>query len=204
VRRPHLILAPYLRRAIPQAIWKNHLCLVLHPGIVGDRGPSALDWAILNGEQEWGVPLLQAEAEMDAGPVWASASFPLRAAKKSSVYRGEVTEAAVGVVKAALERLPDYRAGRWQPSPVPLRPMHALMKQADRAIDWAADTTDRVLAKINAADGFPGVKDELLGHPCHLFNAQPFPAHGPLARSWAAAARASCGPRRTGRCASAT
>lgn len=177
--RPHLILAPYLRRAIPQAIWKNHLCLVLHPGIVGDRGPSALDWAILKGEREWGVTLLQAEAEMDAGPVWASASFPLRAAKKSSVYRGEVTEAAVRVVKAALERLPDYRAGRWQPSPVPLRPMHALMKQADRAIDWAADTTDRVLAKINAADGFPGVKDELLGHPCHLFNAQPFPAHGP-------------------------
>lgn len=176
--RPHLILAPYLRRAIPEAIWREHLCLVLHPGIVGDRGPSALDWAILKGEAEWGVTLLQAEAEMDAGPVWASETFPMRMAKKSSLYRNEVTEAAVRVVKTALERLPDYRAGAWRPQAVSLRPMHALMQQADRAIDWERDTTDRVLAKLNAADGFPGVKDELLGHPCHLFNASAFPARG--------------------------
>ena len=176
--RPHLILAPYLRRAIPEAIWKNHLCLVLHPGIVGDRGPSALDWAILKGEGEWGVTLLQAEAEMDAGPVWASETFPLGAAKKSSVYRNEVTEAAVRVVKTALDRLPEYRAGKWRPQAVPLRPMHALMQQADRAIDWTQDTTQTVLAKLNAADGFPGVKDELFGHPCHLFNAHAFPARG--------------------------
>ena len=44
--RPDLIVAPYLRRAIPESIWKRHVCLVVHPGIVGDRGPSALDWAI--------------------------------------------------------------------------------------------------------------------------------------------------------------
>lgn len=176
--RPHLILAPYLRRAIPEAIWKNHLCLVLHPGPVGDRGPSALDWAIQNGETEWGVTLLQATGEMDAGPVWASETFSLEAAKKSSVYRNQVTDAAVRVVRTALERLPEHRAGRWQPISVPLRPMHALMRQADRAIDWARDGTRVVLAKLNAADGFPGVKDELLGHPCHLFNARPFPARG--------------------------
>jgi len=176
--RPHLILAPYLRRAIPETIWRNHLCLVLHPGIVGDRGPSALDWAILNKAQEWGVTLLQAEAEMDAGPVWASETFPLRTAKKSSVYRNEVTEAAVRVVKIALERVPDFLAGKWHPHAVPQRPMHALMQQTDRAIDWANDSTQTVLAKLNAADGFPGVKDELFGHPCHLFNAHPFPARG--------------------------
>jgi CheY-like chemotaxis protein len=34
-----------------------------------------------------------------------------------------------------------------------------LMKQADRAIDWQRDDTARVLARINAADGFPGVAD---------------------------------------------
>ncbi|MFZ5512467.1 MAG: enoyl-CoA hydratase-related protein [Pseudomonadota bacterium] len=176
--RPHLILAPYLRRAIPEAIWRNHLCLVLHPGIVGDRGPSALDWAILKSVQTWGVTLLQAEAEMDAGPVWASETFPMRAAKKTSLYRNEVTEAAVRVVNTALERLPDYRAGKWRPQALPPRPMHALMQQTDRAIDWTRDTTDRVMAKLNASDGFPGVKDELFGHPCHLFNARPFPARG--------------------------
>ncbi|MDA0191175.1 MAG: formyltransferase family protein, partial [Proteobacteria bacterium] len=76
--RPELIVAPYLRRAIPESIWRRHTCLIVHPGIVGDRGPSALDWAIQDGEAEWGVTVLQAEAEMDAGPVWASETFPMR------------------------------------------------------------------------------------------------------------------------------
>jgi putative two-component system hydrogenase maturation factor HypX/HoxX len=176
--KPHLILAPYLRRAIPQTIWREHVCLIVHPGIVGDRGPSALDWAILNGGREWGVTVLQAEAEMDAGPVWASETFPMRATKKSSLYRNEVTEAAVRAVKTAIERLPAYQAGIWQPQVVALRPMHALMQQADRAIDWARDSTTIVLAKLNGADGFPGVRDNLFGQSCQIYNGRVFPARG--------------------------
>jgi hypothetical protein len=65
------------------------------PGIVGDRGPSALDWAITLQEQSWGVTVLQAESEMDAGPVWATQEFPLRAAAKASIYRNEVTHAGL-------------------------------------------------------------------------------------------------------------
>ena len=94
-----LILAPFLKRAIPASVWQQHLCLVVHPGPPGDRGPSALDWAILRGATAWGVTVLQANAEWDAGPVWASALFPMRAARKSSLYRNEVTEAAVIAVR---------------------------------------------------------------------------------------------------------
>ncbi|MDD5366989.1 MAG: enoyl-CoA hydratase-related protein [Gallionellaceae bacterium] len=176
--RPDLILAPYLRRAIPEAIWRCHPCLIVHPGVVGDRGPSALDRAILRGEPEWGVTVLQAEAEMDAGPVWASASFTMRPAAKSSLYRNEVTEATVRVVLAALARLPDYRAGRWQPVRPPLGPLLPLLTQAERAIDWARDDTATVLRKIAAADGFPGVADRLFGQDCHLFDARAFAATG--------------------------
>ena len=176
--KPQLILAPYLRRAIPEAIWREHVCLIVHPGIVGDRGPSALDWAILNGEREWGVTVLQAEAEMDAGPVWASETFPMRPAKKSSIYRNEVTEAAVRAVKAAIDHLPGFYAGTWAPEPVALRPMHELMKQAGRAIDWRCDVTASVLAKLNCADGFPGVRDSLFGQSCHLYNARTYAASG--------------------------
>ncbi|MDD5250734.1 MAG: hydrogenase maturation protein [Rhodocyclaceae bacterium] len=172
--RPDLIVAPYLRRAIPEAIWRQHVCLVVHPGIVGDRGPSALDWAIMDGEREWGVTVLQAEAEMDAGPIWASAVFPLRRAKKSSIYRNEVTEAAC---RAVLEAVDKFAAADAAPTPLAaaggrgrLRP---LIRQADRRIDWQRDDTATVLRKLDAADGFPGVADELFGEPCHLFDAWP-------------------------------
>ncbi len=165
---PELIIAPFLKRAIPEEIWRSHVCLVVHPGIEGDRGPSALDWAILEGRSEWGVTVLQAEAGMDAGPVWETRTFPLRPATKSSLYRNEVTAAAVDAVLACVARFPDARprpktAGCWRPS----------MRQAERAIDWQSDRTATVLRKIRAADGNPGVSDEILGLAVSLYDARP-------------------------------
>ena len=171
---PALIIAPYLRRAIPESIWSRHVCLIVHPGIVGDRGPSALDWAIQNQEIDWGVTVLQAQAEMDAGAVWANVGFPMRAAKKSSLYRHEVTQAASEAVLLALQR---FASGSFVPQAQAemaargcARPM---MQQTDRHIDWTSDDTASVLRKMGAADGFPGVADALFGQPCQLFDAWP-------------------------------
>ena len=36
---PDLIIAPFLKRAIPESIFSKHVCLIVHPGIPGDRGP---------------------------------------------------------------------------------------------------------------------------------------------------------------------
>lgn len=167
--QPDIIIAPFLKRAIPETVWKNHTCLVVHPGPVGDRGPAALDWAVLNGAESWGVTVLQAEAEMDAGPVWTSRSFPLRPATKSSLYRNEVTEAAVEAVLEALGKPTPQRPSQtiWRPA----------MTQADRAIDWQSDDTATVLRKLRASDGSPGVLDGdyylFDGHPADGLSGPP-------------------------------
>ena len=166
---PDLIVAPFLKRAIHASIWSRHVCLIVHPGIAGDRGPSSLDWAIQSGLPEWGVTVLQAEAEMDAGPVWAEARFPLRRGRKASVYRHEVTEAAVIAVKQSVAR---FVAGDFTPQRVAGQAL-PLMKQPDRVIDWSANSSASILARLNAADGFPGVADSLFGETCHLFDAWP-------------------------------
>ncbi|HJV86655.1 MAG TPA: enoyl-CoA hydratase-related protein [Noviherbaspirillum sp.] len=176
--RPDLIIAPFLKRAVPASIWQNHVCLIVHPGIVGDRGPSALDWAILNREPVWGVTVLQANAEMDAGDIWTTATFPMRAAMKSSLYRNEVTNAAVAAV---LEAIGKFERDEW---PMPLAAagkihgqlhgqLRPLLRQEQRRIDWQNDDTATVLAKIHGGDGFPGVLDSLFGTPCYLYDAHP-------------------------------
>jgi len=171
---PDIVLAPFLKRAIPEGVWRARRCLIVHPGIVGDRGPSALDWAVLENATEWGVTVLQAEAEMDAGPVWASATFPMRPATKSSLYRREVTDAAVEAIFAALLRI---EAGSYRPCRVDLGDIGArgrarpLCRQSDRAIDWANDPTHVVLGKIHSADSMPGVCDEMFDRPVRLYDA---------------------------------
>lgn len=174
--RPDLIIAPFLKRAIPEKIWHRQVCLIVHPGIPGDRGPSALDWAILNAESSWGVTVLQAEAELDAGPVWAWREFPMRLARKSSIYRREVTEAAVAAVFEAIEK---FKSGLFTPQPAAdcgatqTGQSHPLMRQADRRIDWQNDSTTTVLRKLYASDGAPGVEDGICGMRVRLFDARP-------------------------------
>ena len=103
---PDLIVCPFLRERVPDDVWRARPTVIIHPGPVGDRGPSSLDWAITEAAPEWGVTALSAVDEMDAGPVWASRSFPLPAdpPRKSVLYAGPVTDAAVELVHEVVEK----------------------------------------------------------------------------------------------------
>ena len=162
---PDLIIAPYLKKKIPESIWKNYTCLVIHPGIKGDRGASSLDWAVLNDEKQWGITILQATEKMDAGDIWASHNFPMRKTSKANLYRHEVTQAAMKALLDAVEKFqnPDFQPeplnysdktikGRWNRS----------TKQSDFQFSWK-EKTDDILRKINAADSDPGVLIEIYG-----------------------------------------
>ena len=173
---PDLVIAPMLKVAIPEAIWSKHVCLIVHPGIKGDRGASSLDWAIMRGEKAWGVTILQAAAEMDAGPIWATSEFPLNETSmtKSSLYREQVTEAAV---LGVLEAVAKFESRAFQPEPLAYGKadvrgcLRANVRQSDRAIDWRRDSTVTVMRKITAADSAPGVLDSLFGAPYYLYGA---------------------------------
>ena len=172
--RPDLIIAPFLKRAIPEKIWRNHLCIIIHPGIKGDRGSSSLDWAILNGAQTWGVTALQADEEMDAGDIWSSVNFKMRPVSKSCLYRSEVAQAAIQAILQTVERVSsgkfvpeplDYSRedvqGSWCPS----------IKQQDIAINWTSDPVSTILKKIRSADSQPGLLDKINGKKYYLYGA---------------------------------
>ncbi|TPQ17055.1 hydrogenase maturation protein [Streptomyces sporangiiformans] len=170
---PDLVVAPMLKAAIPEDVWTAHTCLVVHPGPVGDRGPASLDWAIHEDAAVWGVTVLQAVREMDAGPVWANVDFPVPRVAKSDLYRNEVSDAALAAVLLAVDR---FASGDYVPQPqsgpagsraMPVRTRPA-MRQETRGIAWGEDSTETVLRKLRAADSQPGVRDELLGGAWYL------------------------------------
>ncbi|HLP67067.1 MAG TPA: enoyl-CoA hydratase-related protein, partial [Rhizobium sp.] len=169
---PDVIVAPFLKRAIPEDIWSRVLCLIVHPGIRGDKGPNALDWAILEDEPVWGVTLVEAREAMDAGPVWAFREFPMREARKSDLYREEVTDAATACVLEAVgriatgDRTPLMEAndgkGRLRPS----------VPRERRALDPSTMTVVQALRIVRASDGDPGAMIEIAGKTFRAYDAE--------------------------------
>ncbi|KAF4988093.1 hypothetical protein FGRMN_9959 [Fusarium graminum] len=126
---PDIIICPFLTTAVPSEVFSKYLTLIVHPGPPGDAGPSAIDWVLMGddgavsdstellqaqawsntGRSHWGVTVLQAVAEMDAGPVWAFEQFEIDidapGTTKSTLYRGPVTKAAITATMTALDRI---------------------------------------------------------------------------------------------------
>ncbi|BCG63632.1 MAG: putative two-component system protein, hydrogenase maturation factor HypX/HoxX [Methyloprofundus sp.] len=172
--KPDLILCPFLTQKIPADIYEHYKCLIVHPGIEGDRGPSSLDWAIQNNVSEWGVTLLEAQAEMDMGDIWAKKTFPMRNTTKSSLFNREVTQGAIDCLWEVLTYFdaPDFIPTKLDyNNPKVKGQLQPMIKQQDRAIDWQKQTTDTILRHLHAADGSPGVLDEIYGQQVFLYNA---------------------------------
>lgn len=168
---PDLIIAPFLKKFIPESIWSHYTCIIVHPGIKGDRGPSSLDWAVLNGEEEWGVTLLQANGQFDGGDIWSSINFKMKSHTKSYIYRHEITEAAI---KALLDAINKFESGNFIPEKLDYNrgdvkgKEHSPIKQSDRSIDWS-ETTEVIARKIRSADSQPGLLDTIMGEKFYLY-----------------------------------
>jgi len=181
--QPELILCPFLKDRIPAEVWQHWRTVILHPGPVGDRGPSSLDWAIAEGVPTWGVTALQAVEEMDAGPIWATRTFPMPAAppRKSSLYQGPVADATMECVFEVLQKAADPA---FQPVPIDRMPTavpgarpRTAVRPDDRGFHWE-QRTEQVLRRIRATDGSPGVRTELAGTMVFAYDAHPGLARG--------------------------
>jgi putative two-component system hydrogenase maturation factor HypX/HoxX len=181
--QPDLIVCPFLKDRVPAEVWQHWRTIIIHPGPVGDRGPSSLDWAITEGARTWGVTALQAVEEMDAGPIWATRTFalPAQPARKSSLYNGPVADAAMECITEVLAKAADpaFRpvpiatgSPHDAPTEVPGTGLRPLMRQPDRAFDWS-EPADHILRRIRAADGAPGVRTELAGLEVFAYDAHP-------------------------------
>lgn len=175
---PDLIICPYLKQRVPERVWRRWRTIIVHPGAVGDRGPSAIDHAIMDGAPVWGVTALQATEEFDGGPVWAHREFPMsrEPARKSAVYNGPVTAAAVECVLEVVDRAADPG---FEPTPLALvaRPVAGTRSrpsatQQIRSFSWS-DSADHIVRRIRAADGSPGVRTHIDGRQVNAFDAHP-------------------------------
>ncbi|HEY5716313.1 MAG TPA: hypothetical protein VIS54_07845 [Psychromonas sp.] len=165
--RPDLIVCPFLEDYIPEQIWSAIPCFIVHPGPAQEAGPSVLNWAILEGKTHWSVTIIQADAQWDAGPVWAHAAFQLPVASLSSIYRQQISDCALQLLPQALSR---YYAGEQALLTAP--PVYRMrITQQQLRITWDQPTAE-IIRRIHAGDSQPGAPAIIGDNHYLLFGAR--------------------------------
>jgi putative two-component system protein, hydrogenase maturation factor HypX/HoxX len=103
--KPHLIICPFLTRPVPAEIYHNYITLIVHPGPIGDRGRHSVDRWILERPTEWGVTVLEADQEMDAGPVWAEEKLDTALCLPSTATKSDAYNLLTTLAMKALRKI---------------------------------------------------------------------------------------------------
>ena len=128
------------------------------------RGAAPIQWAILKGDTETGVSIMQMEEGLDSGPVLLQVETPIAEDETAGTLSGRLADLGATALLAALSRLEDGTAhGR-------SRRMHArapIAPKIDREsarLDW--DSAAAALARqVRAFDPAPGAWTTLRGSP---------------------------------------
>jgi putative two-component system protein, hydrogenase maturation factor HypX/HoxX len=175
---PDLVVAPTLTKRVPVELYGE--VAINHPGRLGDRGPSSIDWARTRGDRLAGHTLLWADEGWDEGPVLATETLRYPddpSLTKSWLYSRPHRAATLRGLDALLAG--DVRAAPLdQDRPAVLGTWNNPMKQKDVGFDWTLPA-DEVVRLVAARDGAPGVLAELLDTEVHLYDVH---LGGPAAR----------------------
>ena len=148
----------------------RHGYLNIHPSLLPlHRGPAPVTSAILAGDHDVGVSVIQLGSKMDAGPILAQHRRPM----PSDARAGTLTEALFHVGAQMLcDVIMPYAAGTLIPTPQDeqFASYIGLLSRDNGRIDWhqPATTIERM---IRAYDPWPGTHTTVLGQPLRILQA---------------------------------
>ena len=147
-------------------------CVNVHGSLLPKyRGAAPVQWAVIDGEPETGVSIMQLDEGMDTGPVLLERRVAIDPGETSGELLARL--APIGAA-ALLDGLAAIAAGTARPVAQDHgRASHApMLAKADGAIDFARPAA-AVAARIRGVDPWPGAQATLRGQIVKLFRAQP-------------------------------
>jgi methionyl-tRNA formyltransferase len=146
-------------------------CLNIHASLLPRwRGAAPIPRALLAGDTETGVTIMQMDSGLDTGPVL----LQRRLAISSSHTSGSLGDALSSLGAAALlEALDGLAAGTLKASPQPLEGVTYAPKigKAEARIDWCRDALE-IERQIRAFNPWPVAETVLDGEPLRILAAQ--------------------------------
>ena len=147
---------------LPQAVLDapKSGCLNIHASLLPRwRGAAPIHRAIMAGDVETGVCIMQMEAGLDTGPVLLRDATPIRTTETTIELHDRLSAMGAELIVEALRHLPDL-----QPEPQPEEGVTYASKidKAEARIDWSRPATE-VDRQIRGLSPFPGAWFDLDG-----------------------------------------
>jgi methionyl-tRNA formyltransferase len=159
-----LVVAAY-GALIPNELLEQALWLNVHPSLLPRwRGAAPVERAIMAGDRETGVSIIQLVEELDAGPIGASADFPIG----SDDDAGAVFDRAADIGSELLDSVLALRQFRSQ---VGEATYAEKIGPADRELDWSRPP-EELHNRIRALSPHIGARGELHGRPVIVWRSR--------------------------------
>lgn len=164
-----LIVAAY-GLILPQAVLDMPPCgcINIHASLLPRwRGAAPIQRAILAGDQETGVSIMQMEAGLDSGPVLLSQSVPISDADTAASLHATLAILGARLIVEALARLPLPA----HPQPEDGITYAAKIDKAEAGLDWHRPAL-QLARQVRAFNPFPGASCCLDGVPLKVWRAE--------------------------------
>ncbi|MFN4203251.1 MAG: methionyl-tRNA formyltransferase [Tabrizicola sp.] len=150
-------------------------CLNIHASLLPRwRGAAPIQRAIMAGDRETGVCIMQMEAGLDTGPVLLREVIPIWAEETTAELHDRLSALGARLIVQALDRLPELVP---EPQPEAGVTYAAKIDKAEARVDWTrpAVEVDRLIRGLSP---FPGAWVEVNGERVKLLRSRLAPGSG--------------------------
>ncbi|PKO38223.1 MAG: methionyl-tRNA formyltransferase [Betaproteobacteria bacterium HGW-Betaproteobacteria-6] len=151
-------------------------CINIHGSLLPRwRGAAPIQRALLAGDAETGVCIMQMEAGLDTGPVLLRGAFPIEASDTTASLHDRLAELGAQLVVEALGKLPLPA----EPQPAEGVTYAHKIEKAEALIDWSKSAAE-LDRHIRAFNPFPGAQALFGGQTVKLWQATPVAGEGEI------------------------
>lgn len=151
-----------------------HGCVNIHASLLPRwRGAAPIQRAILAGDNETGVCIMQMEAGLDTGPVLRSDVVPIASADTAETLHNKLAALGARLVVEVLARLP-LPAIKQAEEGVSYA---AKIDKAEAQLDWS-QPAEQLVRQVRAFNPFPGAVSYLNGALVKIWQAEALPGTG--------------------------
>jgi methionyl-tRNA formyltransferase len=151
---------------IPEPVLERALWLNVHPSLLPRwRGAAPIERALMAGDEETGVTIIELVRELDAGPIAAQRAFPVGPEDDFGTVSASAGELAAELLHEALPE-PQLR-----PQPTEGVTYAEKIGPEDRRLEWSRPP-DELLNLIRALSPHIGARGELHGRPVTIWRAR--------------------------------